>query len=231
MRGSKKARTIAKLDRDNTLPFSITAEQKFLYDQDDYKYLIHLMRVFPNDEFMILQYLIVKFHPLVIKTCHKFNRKINIDWLDLIGFARHCFIELVYRFDLNSTLYFKMYISLALPRAINDYYVYDKRRTSLNQATRLDELPQGSREALIEANYDIYGCDERTEQQDLKLELVEFINSQSIPPIDKKVFADFASNIDLNTIAKKHALPLSTVKTITASCSQMAKEYYYSNLH
>src|ERR1700723_1818673 len=141
MRGNKKVHTKLLLDRDRVLPFYLTPRQYEIYQHDDYKYLIHLLKIYPTDEFHIIQYLLLKFHPLILNTCHKFYaKKINMDWTDLISFARYSFVELVLRFNLNSTLFFKTFIPLALDRAINDFLLYDIRRKSIRSAIRLDRL-------------------------------------------------------------------------------------------
>ena len=224
MRGTKKARTLLKLDRDNVVPFYLTMEQVALYNQDDYKWLIHLLKVFPDDQFQILQYLLLKFHPLIIKTCSTYARKITIDWMDLISFARHSFIELIYRFNLDSTLYFKMYITLALPRAINDYCVYDNRRQQLHNAIRLDELPQTTREEIIGANEEIYGP--AVDLQQKKLEFIEFIeHCPQVPPLDRQIFKAFAVNQDYATIAKLHSVSVATARVTVQNCLQLLRNY------
>src|SRR6266481_2826151 len=115
MRGRRKHHTKLKLDRTRVLSFYLNDSQIRLYEQDIYKYLIHLLKIFPTDEFRIIQFLLLQFHPLIICICRKFHgKKIMLDWTDLISFARYCFVELVYRFNLDSTLYFKTFIPLAL---------------------------------------------------------------------------------------------------------------------
>jgi len=153
MRGAKKPETLKKLNRLNVLPFYLSEELQELYDQDEYKYLIHLLKCNPNDEHRILQYLLLKFHPLIIKTCSKYSKLIPMDWMDLIGFGRYAFIELIYRFNLGGTLYFRTYIPLALSRALNDLYVYLSRRWGMNSATSLDTCSDYVQEFLRSTDY------------------------------------------------------------------------------
>ena len=158
MRGSKKASTLEKLNRENVISPYLTPQLRIIYDADPYKYLIHLVKAFPDDRYRVIQFMTLKFHPLLLKVCQKYVKKnIDLDWTDLLSFAKYSFVELIYRFDLNSTLYFCVYMPLALDRALNDYHVYNLRRQNLENAIRLEDMQMETKETLIQESYDIQG--------------------------------------------------------------------------
>lgn len=238
MRGQKKPETQLKLDRDRVLPFYITPEQAARYAEDEYKYIIHLYRLFPTDEFHVLQFLLLKFHPLILKICHKFHeKKIELDWMDLVSFARYSFVELVMRFDLNSTLYFKTYIPMALDRAVNDFHIYDIRRKNLIGAIRLDALTPPAREALLQEYADITNQNtESTDQPanllaDYKVECIHFVEIHpEITPQDKEIFLGYyLRGQEIEEVARKANLSPEVTKRRLATVMLEVKEHIREN--
>lgn len=146
----RKTATLEKLDRSRIIGFYLTPRQHALYIEDEYKYLVHLFRLYSTDEFHILQYLLLKFHPLILSICFKYSkRQVSMDWRELVSFARSIFAELVMRFDLNDTLYFRTYLRLALDRALSDRFLFEDRRKSLTSAIRLDVAEEHERDAYM----------------------------------------------------------------------------------
>lgn len=238
MRGQKKQATQLKLDRDRVLSFYLTPEQKELYDQDDYKYLIHLLKIFPTDEFHIIQYILLKFHPLIIKVCRKFYlKKIDMDWMDLISFARYSVVELVLRFDLSSRLYFRTYLPLALDRAVNDYFVYSMRRRGLRNAVRLDTIPSADQDNVLRehANFSNLDIEEQTHPagaiKDYRDECLHFIESHTeftIP--EKELFLrHFIRHEELEDIIKGNGLGLAKAKRIIQRMLFEVKDHLKEN--
>ena len=214
-RGDKKPETQLKLDRTRVLSFYLSPEQKHLYDQDDYKYLIHLLRIFPTDEFRIVQYLLLKFHPLILRVAHKYAKKgIALDWLDLVSFTKYSFVELVMRFTLESTLYFKTYIPLALDRAVNDWHIYDIRRRAILNAVRLDAATTTDRDKYIAEHRDILNFEETDEAVEYKQECVLFLDGNiGIPPLNKTLFRQhYLENIPLPDLVASHGRPMDEIK-------------------
>jgi hypothetical protein len=217
VRGNKKAHTRLLLDRERVLPFYITPKQKELYDRDDYKYLIHLLKIYPTDEFHIIQYLLLKFHPLIIKTCKKYlTKKINMDWTDLISFARYSFVEMVLRFNLNSTLFFKVFIPIALDRAMNDFLLYDARRKGLRNAVRLDTMHYQDKDNLLRENCLVQNKDNRdvethnTHVDEYRKECIYFVKAlPGFNPMEKLVFLEnYVNNKALVQICRERGLAL-----------------------
>jgi RNA polymerase sigma factor (sigma-70 family) len=171
----KKDKTLQKLDRSRVLPFYITREESILYDRDSYKYLIHALKCFPNDQYHILQYLLLKFHPLIISLCRKYESKgIMMDWLDLVSFARASFVELIYRFDLTSGIYFPTYIPIALDRCIRDYHMYHIRRKALMRCSvSMDSLPENMQHSIINTHMD---CNDHGSPQHEQVEQAQFLS-------------------------------------------------------
>lgn len=147
--GTKKQHVQVRLDRNNVTAPYLSPEEVELYERDEYKYVIHLLKTQPNDEYRILQFLLLKFYPLIVKTAARYSKVLSLDWTELISFTRHAFIELVYRFNLSGTLYFKTYIPIALRRALYDYLLYEKRRHSLLAAVHLDSMEAPVKEAVV----------------------------------------------------------------------------------
>lgn len=198
MRGNKKAHTKILLNRENVLAPYLSPRQAEIYAEDEYKYLIHLLKLFPTDEFKITQYLLLKFHPIILIICKKYYmKKINLDWLDLISFARYSFIELVLRFNLNSTLYFKVFIPLALDRAINDFLLYDMRRIRLRNALRMDKMTTEDRDSILEEHQIVTNKENKDLEissgkiDEYRTECVEFVKSHSgFTPMEKHIFLE-----------------------------------------
>jgi hypothetical protein len=237
MRGQKKPETQKKLDRERVLPFYLTVQERALYDQDDYKYLIHLLKVFPTDEFHILQYLLLKFHPLIIKVCRKYYaKKIDLDWTDLISFARYSLVELVLRFDLTSTLYFRTYIQLALDRAVNDYHVYDIRRHRIRNAIRLDKVPD--KEIYLREQHTFLNQDMPLETEhpagsikDYRDECIHFVEKHPRFSIqDKDLFyRHFVKHEDLDILATQRAISNEQAKRLIQQILLEVKEHIAEN--
>ena len=137
---NKKRRVI--IEPENVLPFDVSPEALVFYKQDEYKYLIHYARSYPEGMIPIVQYLLLRFHPLIIKISGHYFPALDMEWRDLISFTRQKFIELVYRFNLCSSLYFRTYIQTALRRAIYDRVLFESRRKALLNATSLDAWSQ-----------------------------------------------------------------------------------------
>ena len=201
MRGSKKASTLEKINRENVISPYLTPQIKAIYDADPYKYLIHVVKAFPDDRYRIIQFLVLKFHPLLLKVCQKYVKKnIAMDWTDLLSFAKYSFVELIYRFDLNSTLYFCTYMPLALDRALNDYHVYDLRRTGLENATKLEDLQMEARETLLQESLDIQGVSEEEPMRsdaivDYKQNCLKFVETVlTLIPEDKELLITYLNN-------------------------------------
>lgn len=227
MRGERKPKTILKLDRRNLLPFYLTHEQKALYDADEYKYLVHLLKVTSDDNLCILQYLLLKFHPLILKTCFIFIKRIPIDWIDLISFAKNSFIELIYQFDLDSSLYFRKYMSMALPRAINDYCVYEIRRGKLHSAIRLDELQISEQEALIKDQALLEGESEELKGQ--KREIVQFLaETEKLDAFQKKVICAFLISKDYLEVGKQFEKSQTQIRKIVMDGLKILKRHFFT---
>ncbi len=119
---------LAKYEVTRELP----EEHLALYAQDDFKYLIHVLRTDPSDPFRILQFLTVRFYPLLVSTCGKYSKSgLKGSWLDLISQAKTRFVILVYQFKLDGTLYFRQYITTALDRYFCTYLSYIIKRKSV----------------------------------------------------------------------------------------------------
>lgn len=236
MRGNRKQHTLRKLDRTRTLPPYLSKRQAKLYEQDIYKYLIHLLKIFPTDEFHVVQFLLLQFHPLILRVCRKFNAKnIQLDWMDLVSFARYCFVELLYRFDLNSTLYFRTFIPLALDRAINDYLMYDLRRKALFNSVRLDQLTVGEKDTVLKEHSEISGYENSdTSNEALKAykdECIHYVEKHTEIAIeDKDIFLEhFLRGVDLSTIAKQKRLPLHLVRKKLSLVLEEVKQHLKEN--
>lgn len=232
MRGEKKAITQQKMDRQNILPFWITPAEKVLYDQDDYKYLIHLYRIFPTDEFHILQFLLLQFHPLILRVSAKYQQKgIALDWVDIVSFARYSFVELVHRFNLDSTLYFKTYIPLALDRALNDWMIYDIRRRDLLGASRLDSLPAATRDAVLESGMQDVNTDEMSEevQAGWRAECLSFVDHHpDFLDSDRQLFrAHYLNGQQAAALAREHSLPTEVIKRRLSRVMQEVKQHLF----
>jgi hypothetical protein len=238
VRGNKKTHTKLLLDRERVLPFYITQEQRELYEADEFKYLIHLLKVYPTDEFHIIQYLLLKFHPLLINTCKKFYaKKINLDWTDLLSFARYSFVELILRFNLNSTLFFKTYIPLALDRAINDFLLYDIRRLGLQNAVSLDSLPFQERELFLRENVIVQNKDNRETEchedhvDEYRAECVTFVRKlPNFTHLEKQVFIEnFVKNKALIQICKDKRLSFEIYSPKMVEILEEVKEHIRLN--
>lgn len=138
----KKNRRKVVINPDDLLPFEVTEELRVLYRDDEYKYLIHYARAFPTGQIPVLQYLLIRFHPLIIKLSGYYFQVLGMEWRDAISFSRQKFLELIYRFKLNSSLYFRTYIQIALRRALYDRVLFESRRKELSKATSLDNVPK-----------------------------------------------------------------------------------------
>lgn len=235
MRGLRKNSTLQKLDRTRVLPFYLTQEQIALYDQDIYKYLIHLLRCFPEDIFHITQFLLLQFWPLIIRTCGRY-KDMPYDWTDILAFGRYSFMELILRFDLNSTLYFKTYIPLALDRACNDLRIYDQRRKGLLNAIRLDQVSNYERDAIMQEHTAVSNLENseysQDDLQDYKDECLHFVErNKGIDPIDKYVFLEhYMRNRDLADIAKGKKLTLEDARSRLARVLAEVKVHLRENL-
>jgi DNA-directed RNA polymerase specialized sigma24 family protein len=117
-----------------------------LYQRDDYKFIIHYIRAFPDGDIPAMQYLLVSFHPLVVALCGHYSHYIKLEWRDLLSFAMQRFIELVYRYPIQSGLYFRTYIQIALRRAIRDKVLFESRRHLLHAAVSLQDTKEGETE-------------------------------------------------------------------------------------
>lgn len=141
---SKKRRVI--VDPSNLLPFEVPEDARVFYRDDEYKYLIHYARSFPTGQVPVFQYLMVRFHPLIIKTSGHYFSVLGMEWRDLISFTRQKFLELVYRFNLKSSLYFRTYIQTALRRAVYDKVLFEARRKELSKAVSLNHINRSDEE-------------------------------------------------------------------------------------
>jgi RNA polymerase sigma factor (sigma-70 family) len=177
--GVRKAKTLEKFDRLRVLPLYITDDQRQLYEKDHYKYLIHVLRTQPHDELRILQFLFLKFYPLVVKICKHYRNLLSLDWIDLISYAKQQFIELIYRYDLGSTLFFRTYMPIALSRTIHDYYLYENRRKGVLGAESLDGMEEFYREGQMEdaANFSNNEDEQLDLQAQAKIEIKNFIDT------------------------------------------------------
>jgi hypothetical protein len=238
VRGAKKLHTRLLLDRERVLPFYLTPRQKELYDQDDYKYLIHLLKIYPTDEFHIIQYLLLKFHPLIIIICKKYlSKQINMDWTDLISFARYSFVELVLRFNLNSTLFFKTFIPLALDRAINDFLLYDIRRKGLRNAVRLDSLHFQDKDHLLQENCLVQNKDNRETEthtshvDEYRKECISFVETLTgYTALEKQVFLEnYVRNKALIVICRERNLTLEDYSSKMQDMLEEVKEHIRLN--
>ena len=238
MRGAKKYHTRLLLDRERVLPFYVTPRQAELYKLDDYKWLIHLLKVYPTDEFHIIQYLLLKFHPLIINICKKYlNKKINMDWTDLISFARYSFVEMVLRFNLNSTLFFKVFIPIALDRAMNDFLLYDARRKGLTNAVRLDNLRFQDRDMLLQENCLVQNKDNKevekntTHVDEYRKECISFVeNLPGFTNLEKQVFLEnYVKNKALIVICRERNLALEDLSGRMVEMLDEVKEHVRLN--
>jgi len=151
----------------------------------------------------------------------------SIDWLDLISFTKNAFIELVYQFNLDSSLFFRKYISIALPRAINDYCVYNIRRRNLHAAVRLDDMLIPEQEALLNGQSSI--SQEREDQMDLqqrKRELFVFIqDTRKLTDPEKKIILEFLEEKDYTALARKHKRSSAQIKKIVTVGIQLIRKH------
>lgn len=234
MRGERKPSTLAKLDRSRVLPFYLTPEEKALYDQDDYKYLIHLYRLFPTDHFHVLQYLMLKFHPLILRVCSKYhNRGIGLDWAELVSFARHAFVELIMRFTLKSTLYFRTYIPLALDRAVNDRFIYAMRRLPLTGAVRLAPMEPQVQDALLEESNQFLNTDGEDEAAFLSMmqEVLGFVDGHyDFTPQERAIFREFyVTQLPIDEIALKRNMRPDVTQKKLKRVLRITKEHVKKN--
>lgn len=183
---TKKHRVV--IDPNNVLPFEVCEHSLQYYDQDEYKYLLHYARAFPDGRIPVVQYLLIRFHPLIIKTCGHYHTALEMEWRDLISFARQKFIELLYRFKLDSSLYFRTYIETALRRAIYDRVLFESRRKLLLKATSLEALHET--DAFMQHKELILDAVEPAEDYgDILKKLLRFVEtSQELTEEDRTLF-------------------------------------------
>jgi len=139
--------------------------------------------------------------------------------LDLISFARYSFVELVLRFPLNSTLFFKVFMPIALDRAVNDFLLYDTRRRSLRNALRLDNLQTQDRDSLFEEHNTVLNKNNREVEdhgshiEEYRTECIEFIKRhKKFSALDKQLFLEnFVKNKALVQICKDRNLDIEVV--------------------
>lgn len=186
------------------LPFEVTPTARALYEQDDYKYLVHYIRACPDGQIPALQFLLLRFHPLIVKLCGRYNTAMNMEWNDLINFARQKFIELIYRYNLNSSLYFRMYIATALRRALYDKVLFELRRKKLSQAVSFDGADADA--LLGDAAAVTYKPEEELEDvAAVAGELVRFVKTTAeLSPLEKRLFAlRFVQGLHLKEVCKQ----------------------------
>ena len=238
MRGDKRIETQLKLDRTRVTSFYISADEKKLYDADEFKYIIHVLKMYPSDPFHILQYLMLRFHPMIIGTCKKYlEKQIAMDWLDLLSFARYSFVELVMRFNLDSTLFFKKYIPMALDRALNDYHIYDIRRRDLVHAIQLDALPAHEQDAVLAAQDDLLNQDNTESnynQNELAMfreEVLRYLETApELKPLDRQIFrSHFLDGLKVQEVAARLGLTTDKVKSHLHEALELVREHIRQN--
>lgn len=190
-----------------------------------------MLKLNPNDELKILQYLLLKFYPLIIKTSKKYSKMLRMDWSDTVAFTKHAFVELIYRFDLSSTLYFKAFMPLALKRALYDYFLYIDRRSAIYGAQRLDSLPLGIKESVIHDSQKFYSTENKKQElQDFKAEIKELVITGNYTELQKNIFlAVYFHGLSINEAAKKYLVKVDEAKeqifTIMTEVKEHTREF------
>jgi hypothetical protein len=229
---TRKAATLEKFNRDNVLPPFITAEQLVLYEKDPYKYIIHLLRTSPEDDFHVLQFLYLKFYPLVIKICGHYRSMLEMDWVELVSFTKNLFMELVFRFDLNSTLYFRTYMPIALSRALYDHYAFEQRRSGLLTASSLDSVEEIKADTLIREHHENHTSGFSNEYlKECKEEIGHFLETcPTLNQVEKQMFTDiYIYGKDITEVASGLQCSTLDVRLGTHTVLSTIKEHLRSN--
>lgn len=216
------------INPENVLAFEVTDEDmQTFYAEDEYKYLIHYIRAFPEGRVPIMQYLLIRFHPLIIKVSGRYVKVLDMEWRDLISFTRCKFIELIYRFKLRSSLYFRTYIETALRRAVYDRVLYETRRKSLLAAQSVEEIHNNAESHPLPAELT---CQAENPHEDLKgvlHKINEFVlASPEVTAQDKIIYGlRFIEGNSLQETCKKLKLPSFVVVDRQKHIRKVLQEY------
>lgn len=151
-----------------------------------------------------------------------------MDWLDLLSFTRHSFIQLLLRYDLNSRLYFRVYIKLALDRAVNDYYTFLMRRVAIQNATRLDLIPDDLREVVLHQHAEEGIAEKRPENlKEQQRECLEFLrDNPNLSQTVKQLFNDrFIGGMEIAEISDKYGITKGEVKRLLHACTDLLRDF------